>query len=129
MERYVVLRATLERLFREIPLRKYFVFKGFRAVETVIIDLDFESVMCGDDPKNNECIAYGTISNNRSFYCDDVEEDHHDIYPLTVMLIRAVGVPVESYYMTQLWRFIVTSQTNRHPLFEKQLLRVIVGFL
>jgi len=124
MERYVVLRATLERLFREIPLRKYFVFKEFQAVETVIVDLDFKSVMAGD-----ECIAYGTISNNRSFYCDDVEEDHHDIYPLTVMLIRAVGIPFESYYLRHLCFGTYRHQWQHHPLFEKQLLRMIVGFL
>jgi len=123
-ERYIVLRDQMERLVAGIPLRKYSWFRDFKAVETFRIDLDLEAVMCGEDPNNYDCIVAGTTSRGRTFYCDDTEDDHHDIYPLTVMLIRAVGVPVATYYMTQLWG----TKFREHGLMDKQLMRVIVGF-
>lgn len=124
MERYVVLRATLERLVDGISLRRYAWMKNIPSVETFVIDLALERVTIRIGKNDRVEIAEGS-SNHRSLWCEETEEDHHDIYPLTVMLIRAVGIPVESYYLRYVW----LGAPHNHPLFEKQLLGVIVRFL
>ena len=58
-------------------------------------------------------------------YYDGSDEDLNEVYYLLLLFIRAVGVPSQRYYMQQLWLGV----PHNHPLFEKQLLRVIVEFL
>jgi len=127
LERYIVQRNRIEYFLRGIPLRSYSWLQNFKAVETFRIDLDQEIVMYDNDLLGGG-IAFG---GEKDCNCEcDFDEDHHDMYPLTVALIRAAGVSVTTYYMTRLWQVLSRrSRIREYALFEKQLLRVIVGFL
>lgn len=127
VERYIVKRESVTRLQKSINLRRY--FWQIREIDTVSIDLVMEYIRT----ENEEWLASGRTEGR--VYCDDTEEDHFDIYPVTAMLIRSIGIPVKKYYLTELLLGASSSESSifkafkEDPLSEMHLLRVISEML
>lgn len=130
VERYIVKKETVIRLLKGIDVRRY--FWELREIDTVNIDLVMEYIRT----ENEEWLATGT-TNKPSIECEDVVEEHHDIYPITAMLIRSIGIPVKKYYLTELLLGTTSKSSSssiykafkEDPLSELHLLRLISEML
>lgn len=137
IEHYVVECSKMRALLRGCDYHSLHFLKDDTGIKVFALTAGKIGYILDGDWLRGEHI-YGLLPPHEETYCDGTDQDHHDVFFLMLMLVRAIGIPIRRYYREQLILGLSAkscdSSVYRHfvkhsALAEKQVLRLVMQFL